>query len=228
MTGSSLFIKAQAQLKNYIQELGLGPGDRLPSEADLAGRFGVSRGAIREATRSLQTLGVIKALHGNGLYVADFSFRPIIEQLPYGLAYGGTQFSEILQAREALEVGLMPAVASLATEEDFDECARLADLMKELESSGQSTIDVDRDFHLFLYTSLDNPLVNNLIEIFWELYRRLDGSLPIADDHVRNAPLHLAIVEALRNRDGDLAMLRIREHFDDVRVRAQALGSARD
>jgi DNA-binding FadR family transcriptional regulator len=100
--------------------------------------------------------------------------------------------------------------------------------MKELESSGQSTIDVDREFHLFLYTSLDNPLVNNLIEIFWELYRRLDGSLPIADDHVRNAPLHRAIVEALRNRDGDLAMRRIREHFDDVRARAQALGPARD
>jgi DNA-binding FadR family transcriptional regulator len=220
---SSLFIKAQAQLRDYIQELGLGPGDRLPSEADLAARFGVSRAAIREATRSLQTLGVIKARHGDGLYVANFSFRPIIEQLPYGLAIGSTQFVEILQAREALEMGLMPAVAALASHAHLQKCSALAARMAELESNGESTIDVDRAFHLQLYTSLENPLVNNLIEVFWELYRRLNANLPPAEHHVPVAPRHAAIVEALSRNDPELAMRRMREHFDDVRSRAQAL-----
>ncbi|CAN5594583.1 FadR/GntR family transcriptional regulator [soil metagenome] len=224
MSGS-LFVRAQAELKNYIRDHNLGPGDRLPSEGDLAELFGVSRGAIREATRSLQTLGVIKALHGNGLYVAAFSFKPILEQLPYGLAHGGTQFAEILQAREALEMGLMPAVAALATKEDLDRCAALADRMEELEAAGQSSMDVDRDFHLSLYTSLDNSLVNNLIEIFWELYRRLDGSLPTVGNVGHHAPLHTAIVDALRHDDAALAMLRMREHFDDVRARVSALES---
>jgi DNA-binding FadR family transcriptional regulator len=222
---SSLFIKAQAQLRDYIKELGLGPGDRLPSEADLAARFGVSRAAIREATRSLQTLGVIKARHGDGLYVANFSFRPIIEQLPYGLTLGSTQFVEILQAREALEMGLMPAVSVLASDAHLETCSALAARMAELESSGESTIDVDRAFHLQLYTSLNNPLVDNLIEVFWELYRRLDATLPVAAHHAPVAPRHSAIVEALTNNEPELAMRRMREHFDDVRTRAQALAS---
>ncbi|GAA1223816.1 FadR/GntR family transcriptional regulator [Rhodoglobus aureus] len=220
---SPLYVRAQSQLKNYIRDHNLGPGERLPSEARLAELFGVSRGAMREATRSLQTLGVIKALHGNGLYVAAFSFKPILEQLPYGLADGCTQFTEILQAREALEMGLMPAVAALATTEDLDRCSRLADLMKELEDTGESSLEIDRDFHLSLYASLDNSLVNNLIEIFWELYRRLEGSLPIVGSSARSALLHTAIIEALRQDDGTLAMSRMREHFDDVRARVHTL-----
>lgn len=220
---SSLFVKAQAELRSYIQEHGLGPGDRLPSEGELATRFGVSRGAIREATRSLQTLGVIEAHHGNGLYVSAFSFRPIVEQLPYGLSYGGTQFSEIFQAREALETGLMSAVASLITADDLADCTRLAHEMDRLESIGEPTIDVDRDFHLSLYKVLGNSLVDGLIETFWDLYRGLDGTLPAPENPIRHAPFHLAIVEALLANDAAEAMLCMRRHFDDVRNRLEAL-----
>jgi DNA-binding FadR family transcriptional regulator len=220
-----LFVRAQAELKNYIREHNLAAGDRLPPEGDLAVLFGVSRGAIREATRSLQTLGVITAQHGNGLYVAEFSFRPILEQLPYGLAHGSTPFSEILQAREALEMGLMPSVAALATEEDLQRCAGFVQLMEQLESEGKSALDADRDFHLSLYASLNNALVNNLIEIFWELYRRLDGKVRALEGDLHHAPLHAAIVEALRAGDADLAMLRMREHFDDVRARVDTLAA---
>ena len=224
----SLFVRAQGELKNYIRDHNLVPGDRLPSEADLAELFGVSRGAIREATRSLQTLGVIRALPGNGRYVADFSFRPILDQLPYGLAHGGTQFAEILQAREALEMGLMPAVAALATEADLDRCARLVELMEQAEAAGEPTVDIDRDFHLSLYASLNNALVNNLIEIFWELYRRLNGNAGALGAHQHQAPRHAAIVDALRHNDAELAMRRMREHFDDVRARARSLGPVAD
>jgi DNA-binding FadR family transcriptional regulator len=122
-------------------------------------------------------------------------------------------------------MGLMPSVAALATEDDLQRCAHYVELMEQLESAGESALEADRDFHLSLYASLNNALVNNLIEIFWELYRRLDGPVRALEGDLHHAPLHAAIVEALKERDGDLAMVRMREHFDDVRARVRTLAA---
>lgn len=218
MSRSPIYREAQARLRDFITSHGLGPGDRLPAEAVLAEELGVSRLSLREATRSLQTLGVIEARHGNGLFVSSFSFRPLIEQLPYGLAASGMALEEILTAREAMEVGLMPAVARRAGDE-LAECARLAERMTELETAGKDISDVDRSFHLLLYKGLRNPLVDNLIELFWEIFVRLGDAIPAPVEGGRGA-VHLAIVEALRSGDPIESIQRMQRHFDDVRTRA--------
>jgi DNA-binding FadR family transcriptional regulator len=218
---SPIYREAQVKLRDFIRTRGLGPGDRLPPEAVLAAELGVSRLSLREATRSLQTLGVIEAQHGNGLFVSSFSFRPLVEQLPYGLAVSGAALEEVLTARAAMEVGLMPAVARRAGAE-LDECARLAERMTELEEAGQSIEDVDRRFHLTLYTGLHNPLVDNLIELFWELFRRLGDAIPAPPAGGRGL-VHLRVVEALRSGDAMESVRRMQDHFDDVQTRAAML-----
>ncbi len=217
-----IYLEAQARLRDFITEAGLGPGDRLPPEATLAERLGVSRLSLREATRSLQTLGVIEARHGNGLFVSAFSFRPLIEQLPYGLAAAGTALEEILTAREAMEVGLMPAVARLNPQVELAECARLADEMTALEARDQPITEVDKQFHLLLYGALRNPLVDNLIEVFWELFTRLGDAIPMPPEGGRGA-VHLRIIRALQNGDAEASIAAMQQHFDDIRVRAALL-----
>jgi DNA-binding FadR family transcriptional regulator len=219
-----IFREAQVRLRDFIRSEGLGPGDRLPPEATLATELGVSRMSLREATRSLQTLGVIEARHGNGLYVSEFSFRPVVEQLPYGLASPGLALEEILTAREAIEVGLMPAVARLASRGDLAACAELAHEMTALEAADASIVDVDRRFHLQLYKGLGNALVDNLIELFWELFVRLGDAIPDPEEGGRGAR-HLAIVDALREGDAIASIQAMRKHFDDVRTRAATLRS---
>ncbi|GAA3643303.1 FadR/GntR family transcriptional regulator [Nonomuraea antimicrobica] len=225
MTKSPIYREAQARLKEYIQTHRLRPGDRLPPEAALASELGVSRLSLREATRSLQTLGVIEARHGNGLFVSAFSFRPIIEQLPYGLADTGARFGEILVAREAMEVGLMAFVAKLPASVELHECERLAKVMGERETAGVPTSDVDKEFHLRLYRALGNTLVDQVIETFWELFARLGEALK-APGTRRLAPIHLAIVRALREGDAELAAAEMRAHFDDVRRRIALIDPA--
>lgn len=222
MSRIPIYREAQARLRDFITEQGLRPGDRLPSEAVLATRLGVNRLSLREATRSLQTLGVIEAQQGNGLFVSRFSFRPLIEQLPYGLADPGTALEEILTAREAMEVGLMPAVVRRANGENVARCAELARTMTDLEAAGESTVEVDKEFHLQLYKSLDNPLVDNLIEVFWELFVRLGDAIPAPED-ARRGERHMAIVQALQAEDVTTSLIRMQEHFADVRKRAERL-----
>jgi DNA-binding FadR family transcriptional regulator len=221
MARSPIYLEAQARLRDFITEAGLGPGDRLPPEAALAERLGVSRLSLREATRSLQTLGVIEAQHGNGLFVSAFSFRPLIEQLPYGLAAAGTGLEEILTAREAMEVGLMPAVARLNPQVELAECARLADEMTALEGRGKPITEVDKRFHLLLYRALGNPLVDNLIEVFWELFTRLGDSIPVPEGG--RGAVHLQIIRALQTGDAGESIAAMQQHFDDIRVRAALL-----
>lgn len=225
MARNPIYREAQARLRDFIAEAGLGPGDRLPPEAVLAERLGVSRLSLREATRSLQTLGVIEARHGNGLFVSAFSFRPLIEQLPYGLAAAGTGMEEILTAREAMEVGLMPAVARRNPQVELAECARLADEMSALEGRGESIAEVDKRFHLLLYRALGNPLVDNLIEVFWELFTRLGDTIPAPPEGGRGV-VHLRIIRALQSGDADASTKAMQQHFDDIRERAALLRRA--
>lgn len=227
MARNPLYREAQARLRDFIQDRELGPGDRLPSEADLAAELGMSRLSIREATRSLQTLGVIEAQHGNGLFVSEFSFRPLIEQLPYGLAAPGMALEEILAAREAMEVGLMPAVARMGDGAHLERCAELAREMTKLERAEKPYADVDREFHLQLYKGLGNPLVDNLIELFWELFTRLGDAIPGPKEGQRGLA-HLRIVEALLSADPLDGIRCMQDHFADVRARADSLRGPSD
>ena len=59
------------QILQLIAELALAPGDRMPTENDLAARLGASRTVVREAVKILSATGRVSAQKGRGLYVAD-------------------------------------------------------------------------------------------------------------------------------------------------------------
>src|SRR5579872_5406868 len=59
------------QILQLIGELALQPGDRMPTENDLASRLGTSRTVVREAVKILSATGRVSAQKGRGLYVAD-------------------------------------------------------------------------------------------------------------------------------------------------------------
>lgn len=62
------------QLKAYIEENQLSPGDKLPSERELSEQLGVGRSSIREAFRAMELLGLIETRRGEGTYMR--SYRP--------------------------------------------------------------------------------------------------------------------------------------------------------
>lgn len=69
---SKVFIETVNDLKGIIQEEGIKPGGKLPSERMLAERLGVGRSSVREALRSMELLGLIQTKHGGGTYLADY------------------------------------------------------------------------------------------------------------------------------------------------------------
>ncbi|GAB2812304.1 hypothetical protein GCM10027200_10350 [Lentzea nigeriaca] len=73
--GSPAELVAERILQ-HIAELELRPGDRMPTENELAGRMGTSRTVVREAVKILSALGRVRAHKGRGLYVADDEGMP--------------------------------------------------------------------------------------------------------------------------------------------------------
>ncbi|AXK80738.1 GntR family transcriptional regulator [Pseudolabrys taiwanensis] len=75
----SLYRQLDALLREQIQDGGLRPGDRLPSEAELCARFGVSRATVRQALDALTREGVITRSPGRGTFLRR-SERPAVQE----------------------------------------------------------------------------------------------------------------------------------------------------
>src|SRR5262245_61163494 len=92
------------QLRQLIKEEVLKPGDKIPGEYELAERFSASRASIREALRTLETMGLVEIKSGSGAYVADspWSSRNLTENLKW-LIDRRDLVLKVLEVREVLQ-----------------------------------------------------------------------------------------------------------------------------
>jgi len=106
--------RLREEIKQLILERGLQPGDLLPTESELMGLLGASRNALREAIKALQALGYVDIRHGHGTFVGALPLTPLQDFLSFRMRQSATEdlreVRNLLQLREALEVGLASEV----------------------------------------------------------------------------------------------------------------------
>jgi GntR family transcriptional repressor for pyruvate dehydrogenase complex len=99
------------RLKALIVEGNLQSGDRLPTEAELAAKFGISRLSLREATKSLEFLGIVEARPGRGLTVGHVNMARVTEYLGFHPALHDVSPEELIETRILIETGVLPHVS---------------------------------------------------------------------------------------------------------------------
>src|SRR5229473_5939017 len=109
------------QVRDMIREGKLRPGDRLPSERELAGQLGISRASLRPGLHFLAAIGVLISRHGSGTYIADGPPALASEPLSMLAALHGFTTEKMFEARRFVEV----AVAGLAAEHATDDQMRI-------------------------------------------------------------------------------------------------------
>jgi DNA-binding FadR family transcriptional regulator len=212
-----LYRQAQQQLKLYIERHNLRAGDSLPPESTLATELGMSRLSLREATKSLQSLGVVEARQGEGIFVKQFSFDSILDNLPYGLFVYGKSLQQLFEVRSGIEQGLISMVTERATPAQLDAMDEVVTKMARCARTGAPIVDHDREFHRLLFAPLDNELVLKLIALFWDAYYRLrQESHPQATDPKRVHRIHADVVTALRTGDPERARAAMVSHFEQI------------
>jgi DNA-binding FadR family transcriptional regulator len=212
----------QEQLKLYILNSGMSSGDPLPTEKDLAEKFGISRTVVREALKGLETLGIIEVKHGIGRFIREFNFEAILKNLPYGLQINIQNFREILEIRLCLESWFIAKDIAQFTPSDIDE---LKGILTELETQilhnaeEQELIETHTRFHCALYKRSKNSLLVNLIKIFSTIQRNLTLSHRYkTGDRKQFIEQHKLLLEAIEKRDSELAQKRLEEHFTEAKA----------
>jgi GntR family transcriptional repressor for pyruvate dehydrogenase complex len=198
----SLGQQVLRRLQEYIVAHELGPGDRLPTERELAASLGVSSNTVREALKSMETIGALvrKPRHGTVLRAVDFSALARVAR--FQLLHSPDDLSELFVARRLLEVSVLPLVAQHATDEQFREMDAANDRMEAEISADGLGIDADIAFHQALLAAAGNKFLAQfgaLLQEFFQVARR--RVLANKSEGLRPVEEHRRIVLALRERD---------------------------
>lgn len=208
----------QEEIRNYIIANGLGAGDPIKPEAELARQFGVSRNSVREAVKALESTGVLETRRGSGVYVRDFSFAPLLDHLPYGLMHGGRALRELVALRKALESAMIgEAMAAMRPETEQAMRQVLAE-MGRLADAGQDFADQDREFHRLLFRDLGNVMLLQLFDLFWMAYNRAAPEMP-GREPAEVYGNHAAILDAVAAGDLGRAQEAVRQHYTGLEDR---------
>ncbi|MCT1776281.1 GntR family transcriptional regulator [Brachybacterium sp. p3-SID957] len=207
-----------------ILDRNLQPGDPLPTEGELVTLLGASRNPVREAIKALQALGYVEVRHGHGTYVGALPLAPLQDFLTFRLRRSipgdVREAAELLQLREALEVGLASDVIRVHARRGTEELARITDRMRVKAQAGEFFPEEDLTFHAALYAPLGNTLVNELLGVFWASFHAVDPHLPGPHYTPMEAwGWHSRLLAAIDRADVDQYRVRMRDHFDGVRIR---------
>lgn len=207
-----LYVRVARKISDLVNTGQVKPGDRLPSERDLAEMLNVSRPSVREAMIALEVSGLIEVRMGNGIFVTNRK-----ASLSRELVDGGVGPFEILEMRLLLE----PEVCALAAERIDDETlGQLAETYDEMERcNGTPEMEqADEKFHNLIAGAAENTAMQKTVEWLWRLraqsvlsrgYHRMiveEGVFPTLDEHK-------AILEALKSRDPVAARQAMKNHL---------------
>lgn len=203
-------------LKRYIVANRLAPGTRLPPERQLASALLAGRNAVREALHSLTVLGIVEKRHGSGIYVRDFDADRLAEQLSYGLREDAEYESQLLEARIATELMIVPLVARRITDDQLARLRALLALMERRIAEEHSVGRADLDFHLEMAAMGGNPVLERMARaVIAEYFRhtsylQLHRMLAVDPVTIHN---HEPLLAALAARDPEASVEALRYHF---------------
>jgi DNA-binding FadR family transcriptional regulator len=167
--------QATEQIKQFIVDRKLAPGDRLPTETQLAQTFGISRLSVREATKSLEFLGIVESKTGVGLTVGRIDMGRVTEHLGFHSALIDVDPRQLIESRVILETGVLPHVAhNMARDASIER--RLREFAERFYTARdlKTWIELDIQFHrLLMEASGLQPLVafGDLLHLFFQRFR---------------------------------------------------------
>ncbi len=192
----------------------LKPGDKLPTENELAESLGVGRNSVREAIKMLSSFGVIEVKMGAGTYIAESMNGSILQPLMLSLAFEQGTSKELVELRLMIEIG----AAELAIDEASDEeIARLEAANERLKKAADNEVndpqylrDVDLNVHYTLFQITKNRFVNKIGRAIYRLFfASIEKTVEI--DPYRAYRNHKLYIDAIKKRDKGSVGAKIRQ-----------------
>ena len=215
LTKTRLYEEIVKQIINRIKSGELKPGDRLPTERDLALQLNVSRTAIREALRSLETMGVIDSKVGSGTYIKEMSLDILMNSFAGVLSKNERLIIELIEVRLLLEVEIAKLAARKIDESKIRAIEKTLVLMENEIKDGELGIKGDNEFHNELANAADNLAMTSILGLCGELLASTrKAALKAMGDTKIGLEHHRAILEAVKTGNEEEAGRLMKEHLE--------------
>jgi DNA-binding FadR family transcriptional regulator len=208
------------------------PGALLPRETDLAERFGISRGVVREALRGLEERGVVTVRHGHGAIVSEPERWDILDPVVLNAVLAGPErvdvLREVLECRRCLEVYAAGLAAARAQPKDIE---ALSDALAEMQAAADVPpgeddpfLKADLHFHEALARAAGNRALFRITEPLQRVF--LTAHRPLVHPEARrdrSVPEHAAVLEGVKSRNPVAASSAMERLLQTVEGYAEAL-----
>ena len=204
-----------ADLRSEIESGTVPVGSRLPSEAALAARYGVSRSVVREALRSCASLGLTETHTGKGTFVVS-------GRVSGDLVLGRYSARDLMEARPHIEIPAAGLAAVRRTDEDL---ATLKGIVADMavEDDPAAWVGLDATFHGFIARASGNKVFETVVTDLRDALTHQSETLNLMADRQRASDVeHQKILAAIEAGSAERASQAMAEHLEAV---GRALGS---
>lgn len=209
------------QIKELISAGDLKPGEKIPSERDLAVMLGVSRPSVREAIMVLDAMGLVEARQGGGTYVRSLTSAALSDPLTALVEENPALLHALVEVRMGLETWSAHLAAARATDEDIQRMRDLLAIMEKQAAQGGWDAEVDSQFHYAITAATHNTLQMHVLNTIHSLFHK---TIQVAlTEFYRKAGMvellldqHRAIYQAIAERDPDKAREAMFRHISLV------------
>ena len=205
--------------KDLLLRKELKPGDKIPSETELARIFSVSRGSIREAMKILSSFGLVDIRRGDGTYIPSSGESVPIDSVLFSFILTQPTAEEIYELRILIEQDVMNLAIKQATDEDLQMLRHCIDKMKEAAEDKRDyheLASLDMEFHEKLSYITKNRLIQKIYSLIMSFFA------PSVQESHRNQgynaeraiSVHEDLLEALMRKDAGLASAAVKSSVD--------------
>ncbi len=219
ITKQNLSDDLALSIKEFIVSKNYACGDRLPTTAELASRFGVGHPTLREAIKKLATIGVVEVKHGSGIYVGEhvdslFFLNPITQQE----TPSKKSMLDLIEARILIESETAGKAAENIQEVQIKAMRNLLQTAKEKIEDDNILNKVNMGFHREIALASGNTVLHQILGVMTNLYQKEQRLiLHIYRSKERDHMQHMQIFEALKNRDSREVVRLMKAHLEEVR-----------
>lgn len=211
-----VYDQVSRKLEQFIRQE-LKPGDKLPSERELALSCKVSRSSIRDAIRKLELLGLVEPRQGAGTIVRDSSPDAMVNPLFSALMRKRKHIAELLDVRIMIEPAIAARAARHITPEQLDRMEEILRRQGEKVARGEPAIEEDSEFHYTITMAANNSVLLHVIDILMDLLRESrERNMQVEGRLQKSFEGHQRIYTALSRGDAKAAEAAMRRHLEAV------------
>lgn len=219
---STLADEVAQRVAEMIRDGTYEPGDRLPAISEMADRFEVGHPTLREALKKLEVLGSVEIKHGSGVYVKSNQDILLMSNPIFAGEVSRGMLLDLIEARMPIETKSVTGAARNATEEDITRLEKLLQRAENNLDDGEMLTKMNMAFHREIAVTSGNVVMAQVLEVLANLFEKEQRTLlDIHGSRKEDHDEHVAILEAIREGDEELAEQRMREHLEGVRDMAE-------